>query len=154
MARRGRFRMALNKAAREVRQTEAKVRQTESDTLPPVQRLARLDTLLGPGRGAVKERARLAKPATKKAKPAEVKVVDEAEAVVVTEILVRSANRAEPTLSRTSGKLVLYWEGAGRTANVPLVSLSQLRRLSQQEEFPLANYATAFRAHLAQQEKQ
>jgi hypothetical protein len=43
----------------EQRREEAKVRQAESDTLTPEQRLARLDEKFGKGQGAVKERAKL-----------------------------------------------------------------------------------------------
>jgi septal ring factor EnvC (AmiA/AmiB activator) len=53
--------MKLRTDRREQRRTEAQLRQAEYDKLSPAQRIAALDARLGKGKGARKERARLAK---------------------------------------------------------------------------------------------
>ncbi len=45
----------------DVKQAEAKVRQEVHDALTVAERIAKLDALFGPGLGAKKERAKLAK---------------------------------------------------------------------------------------------
>ena len=50
----------------EVKKKEAIERQSYYDTLTPVQKIEALDRKLGKGVGAVKQRARLAKPQAKK----------------------------------------------------------------------------------------
>ena len=45
---------------KETRRAEAKERQADYDTLTPQQKLLKLDIKLGGGKGAVKERAKLA----------------------------------------------------------------------------------------------
>ena len=59
-----------NKEAKEERRLGAAGRAEYFATLTPQQKLARLDARLGPGVGAVKERAKLAKALTDAAKPA------------------------------------------------------------------------------------
>ncbi len=44
-----------------VKQDEAKVRQTAHSALTVAEKIAKLDALFGPGQGAKKERAKLAK---------------------------------------------------------------------------------------------
>lgn len=53
-------RHGINRKAQDLRRATAKERQAASDKLTPQQRLARLDSVLGPGKGAAKERAKLA----------------------------------------------------------------------------------------------
>lgn len=45
----------------QMRVTRAKARQAEADQRTPEQQLANLDRLFGPGQGAAKERAKLAR---------------------------------------------------------------------------------------------
>jgi hypothetical protein len=51
--------MSCRSRFRELRQKDALERQKARDTRTPQQQLERLDSLLGEGQGAVKERARL-----------------------------------------------------------------------------------------------
>lgn len=59
------------KASKNRRAEEAKVRQTKFDALTFEQRIAKLDKIFGRGKGAVKERAKIAKQIEKRDQPKE-----------------------------------------------------------------------------------
>ncbi len=119
MARQGKHRMKLNKTGRK---TLADERAVERAARSPQQQLARLDTFLGVGLGAKKERARLAP------KP-----------------VVSRVSGIETTISVSAPGFTANIDGK----TIPIQSISQIRRLGAQYEVDTKPLIKGFKEFLA-----
>jgi hypothetical protein len=143
MARRGRFRMN-NSAAKELRRKDALKRAEARVGLSDQDKLSALDKNLGVGVGAKRERAKLLARIAGPKKVAQ--TAAEAPKPEVTVKPIQLLVEGEVGLEVRAGQVTLI---VGERKPVPVISMSQLRRLADQHEFDASGFLKAFKAHLA-----
>lgn len=142
MARRGRFRMGKKTPGHERRAADAKKRLEGAPVLSPQQKLERLDRTLGVGVGAAKERAKLAAKISGGTRAAIIPSAASPETKSEEKLL---AADGDARMVLSAGKVTIV---AGSHQAVPVISMSQLRRMGDQHGFDGNEFARQYRAHL------
>ena len=127
-------------SGKEARRKDAEDRRQARIAMSDQDKLDSLDKNLGPGVGAKKERAKLSARiagTVKVAKPA--KTVEAPVAVEGVKLLVEG----DVGLELRAGQLTLI---VGDKKPIPVISLSQLRRLADQNEFDATPFIKAYRS--------